>query len=81
MFLRQSNQTVYFTKTHIADLKKVIEIDGASHSDDSIDQSPGPGSQAPRFRGLERVRRFPIRGWDSQISGMVQVLRHGDDGG
>lgn len=34
--LAQKNATIYFTKTHIADLKKVIEIDG--NSEDASDQ-------------------------------------------
>ncbi|MCC5972365.1 MAG: hypothetical protein JJU15_20725 [Pararhodobacter sp.] len=34
--LAQENATIYFTKTHIADLKKVIEVDG--YSDDDPDQ-------------------------------------------
>lgn len=34
--LAQENATIYFTKTHIADLKKVIEVDG--NNDDDRDQ-------------------------------------------
>ena len=34
--LAQENATIYFTKTHIADLKKVIEVDG--NGDDDPDQ-------------------------------------------
>jgi hypothetical protein len=34
--LAQSNTTIYFTKTHIADLKKVIEVDQALKSDKII---------------------------------------------
>jgi hypothetical protein len=33
--LAQKNETVYFTKTHIADLKAVIEIDQVKHEDDT----------------------------------------------
>lgn len=37
--LAQENTTIYFTKTHIADLKTVIKIDGESTdlSDDDDD--------------------------------------------
>ena len=36
--LAQENATIYFTKTHIADLKKVIEVDGnsADASDEDV---------------------------------------------
>jgi hypothetical protein len=39
--LAQENTTIYFTKTHIADLKTVIKIDGESTdlSDDDVDAS------------------------------------------
>jgi len=35
--LAQENATIYFTKTHIADLKKVIEVDGNSDNDPDLD--------------------------------------------
>lgn len=35
--LAQINETVYFTKTHIADLKVIIKIDQVKREDDSTE--------------------------------------------
>ena len=35
--LARKNETVYFTKTHIADLKRVIEVDEAVDADEMVD--------------------------------------------
>jgi len=35
--LAQENKTIYLTKTHIADLKAVIEIDQSMEGDESAD--------------------------------------------
>jgi hypothetical protein len=35
--LAQENTTVYFTKTHIADLKKVIEVEGKNGNASDVD--------------------------------------------
>ena len=39
VILAQNDETIYFTKTHLADLKKVIEIDRRSNTD--ITQTDG----------------------------------------
>ncbi|WP_321336171.1 sacsin N-terminal ATP-binding-like domain-containing protein [uncultured Cohaesibacter sp.] len=41
--LAQTDHTIYFTKTHIADLKKVIEIDDAGEPEDVAEQAPRVG--------------------------------------
>jgi hypothetical protein len=37
--LAQENATIYFTKTHIADLKTIIEVDASSDDDSNQDVS------------------------------------------
>jgi hypothetical protein len=39
VFLAQAEATIYFTKTHIADLKQIVKIDGARS--ENIDGEPG----------------------------------------